>query len=150
MSHAGRAAALALPGVALALIEEAALDGRDQLLGRPGVVAVVGLGAAGERDRGGVVEVVVPQRVEAVAAGRHRADEPHVLRLVLGDQENRSATGARPRAARDRRQHVLGRVVVDVLRGVQPEPVEVELVDPVAGVRDEELADRPRIPRRRS
>ena len=35
------------------------------------------------------------------------------------------------------------RVVEDLLRGVESEAVEVELVDPVAGVGDEELADGP-------
>ncbi len=142
-SHAGVPRPLPLPRVSLPLVEKPSLDGRDELLGGPGVVAEVRLGAPREGDRRGVVEVVVPQGVEVVAAGRHRADEPHVLRLVLGDEEHRSPAGARPRPARDRRQHVLRGIVVDVLRGVQPEPVQVKLVDPVAGVRDEELADRP-------
>src|SRR4029079_17242912 len=66
-AEAGRAAALLLPGVALALVEVAVLDRRDQLLRRAAVVSVVRLFAPGERDDGGMVEVVVPQRIDAVA-----------------------------------------------------------------------------------
>jgi hypothetical protein len=40
---------------------------------------------------------------------------------------------------------VLGRVVEDLLRGVEPQAVEVELVDPVARVGEEELAHRPAV-----
>jgi hypothetical protein len=40
----------------------------------------------------------------------------------------------------DRREHVVRRRVVNGVRGVEPQPVEVVLVDPVAGVGDEVLA----------
>ena len=54
---------------------------------------------------------------------------------------------ARPRAASphapgDGRQDVLGRGVEDLLGGVEAQAVEVELLDPVAGVGQEELAHR--------
>ena len=64
---------LLLPLVALALVEVAVLDRRDELLRRAEVVGVVGLVVAGQRDHGAVVEVVVPERVEAIAALLGRA-----------------------------------------------------------------------------
>ena len=59
----GRAAPLALPRVPLALIEKAPLCGR-QTLARSGSL-VIGLAPAGQRDHGGVVKVVIPQRIES-------------------------------------------------------------------------------------
>ncbi len=92
------AAALLLPRVPLPLVEKAVLDARDQLLRRAEVVGVVGLVAAGQRHQRRVVEVVVPERVEAVAALRGRAHQLRLLRLVLGD--DRSSARPRPRAPR--------------------------------------------------
>ena len=54
----------------------------------------------------------------------------------------RAARLARTRVA-DRRQDVRRRRVEDLLRRVEAQAVEVKLVDPVAGVGDEELAHRP-------
>jgi hypothetical protein len=62
------AATLPLPGVPLALIEIAPPRRRDELARGASVVRVVGLAAAGERDAGAVMEVVVPHAVETIAA----------------------------------------------------------------------------------
>ena len=43
------------------------------------------------------------------------------------------------------REDVILGAVVDVLRGIQPQAIQMELVDPVAGIRDAEFADRPGI-----
>ena len=138
----GPAAAVPLPRVALALVEVAPPHGGDQLLGRAAVVGVVGLVPPGEGDEGGVVEVVVPERVETVAAGLAGADEPCVLRLVLGDDVEAPAGGGRGRADAlvDLGENVAVRPVEDLLRRVEPQPVHVELLDPVGRVLDEELA----------
>ena len=58
----------------------------------------------------------------------------HVLRLVF--IHDVGAAPARRRAHRlaDRRQDVLRRVVEDLLRGIEPQAVEVKLVDPIARV----------------
>ena len=96
-------AALLLPGVPLPLVQVPPLHRRQDLLRGAAVVRVVGLVVAGQRDARAVVEVVVPQRVQAVAAGLGRAHHPRLLRLVLGDQQ---AAAAHPpptaRAARSR------------------------------------------------
>ena len=64
------------------------------------MVAVVGLGRPVSATTGAVVEVVVPQRVEAVAARPPPgATSRGVLRLVLGHQQN---VTRRPRARRAR------------------------------------------------
>ena len=64
-----------------------------------------------------------------------------MLRLVLADDERRAAARLLAHAARDGSEDVLFGVVEDALRGVDAEAVEVELADPVRGVRDEELAE---------
>src|SRR5262249_31151632 len=76
--------------------EIAPFEGGEELLRRPAVVAVIGLVAPGQGDAGGVVEVVVPQPVQAVAALLKRANQSALLRLVLGDQEDRAALRRRP------------------------------------------------------
>ena len=141
------AAGLLLPAVALALVEEAVLRGRDQLLRAPLVVAQVGLVAAGQRHDGAVVEVVVPQGVEAEAAPLAGPDEAHGLGLVLAHDEDPAGCRGLAGAAGELGQDVLVALaeVVDVLGGVDPEAVDVELVDPVDTVRDDEFAHRPAV-----
>ncbi len=89
-----------------------------------------------------VVEIVVPERVHAEAAGIRRLHELHALRLVLGDDERRAAGCRLTHAARDFLEHMRGRGVEHLLRGVQAQAIDVELVHPVARVGDEEFAHR--------
>src|SRR3954454_11350487 len=121
------AAGLLLPAVSLALVEEAVLRGRDQLLRAPLVVAQVGLVAAGQRHDGAVVEVVVPQGVEAEAAPLAGPDEAHGLGIVLADDEDPAGCRGLAGAAGELRQDVLVALVevVDVLGGVDPEAVDM-------------------------
>ena len=100
---------------------------------------------AAEGSPGAVVEIVVPQRVETLAALARGADQVRCLRLVLAHDQDLPPAGGLARAAGELGQDVLALAeVVDVLGGVDPEPVDVELVDPVAAVRDHELAHRGR------
>src|SRR5205823_5284480 len=55
---------LVLPRVDLALIQKSVHQGREELLHAAAVVVQVALGKARRRDPRGVVEVVVPQRIE--------------------------------------------------------------------------------------
>ena len=80
------------------------------------------------------MEVVVPQRVEAVAALLDRPDQPRLLQLVLGDDHNPPSAGAGTGAAADVRQDVIAGIVEDLLRRVEPQAVEMELFDPVTRV----------------
>ena len=144
-SSAGVPRGLLLPAVPLPLIEVAPAQRRDQLLRAPEVVAVVGLVASGQRHARRVMEVVVPHAVQAVAAvvgGARRGARPAA-------RARRRSDVARPRAAARTRRPIAARtcsgdVVVDGVGGVEAQAVEVELVDPVAGVGDEELAHRAR------
>src|SRR5437588_10521953 len=87
------------------------------------------------------MKVVVPEAVESVAAALERSDEARLLRLVLGDDYRRPARRRLARLARERGDDVVAGVVVDALRGVEAQAVHVELVDPVAEVREEEIED---------
>ncbi len=85
------AARFALPLVALPLIKKPVLGGRDELARAAAVIRVVGFVPAGQRDRSAVMEIVVPQRVEPVAAVLSRSQQPRLLRLVLSDDERAAA-----------------------------------------------------------
>ena len=74
--------------------------------------------------------------------GSGRSHQAGLLGLVLGDDVGPPSAGGRAHPASDRRQDVVVGGVEHLLGGVEAEAVEVELLDPVAGVLDEELARR--------
>src|SRR5258707_9655313 len=84
------AAPLLLPGKNLSLVEVAPFEGRDEFLRIAVIVGVVGFIAADERHHGGMMEVVVPNCIQAVAALLRRAYEASSLPLVLGDDDDRT------------------------------------------------------------
>ena len=69
------AAHFLLPGKPLALIQEAAFHRRNEFLRSAPVIRVIRLVVAGECDMGAVMEIVVPERIEAIAAVLRRADQ---------------------------------------------------------------------------
>ena len=87
-----------------------------------------------------MVEVVVPHRVEATPALVERTDELRLLGLGLGEDEDRAFARGRARARADLAEDVDGGCIMDALRRVEAEAVEMELVDPVGSVRGEVLA----------
>src|SRR5712691_3201534 len=105
----------------------------------------VRLTLARDRNDGAVVKVVVPDGIQSVAAGVERLHELDRLRLALGDENDWSAARRGSCTASDLADDVAARLVVDRLRGVEPQPVQVKLVDPVRGVRGEVVAHGSRI-----
>src|SRR5271163_5074271 len=138
----GRAARLLLPLVALPLIEKAVFGGGDELARATAVVRIVGLVMAGQCHHSTVMEVVVPQRIEAVSAPLHWARELGVLRLVLSDNKGDSAAPCRTHLPGNSGDDMIVRSIENCLRRVEPQSVEMILVDPVARIGDEELARR--------
>ena len=106
------------------------------------MVGVIRFAAPGQRHDGAVVKVVVPEPVQSVAALLQRPNQPDVLRLVLGDEDDRPPAAAsrarRPITRRDVRRSVSWMLCVASSR----KPVEMELVDPVRGVAAEVLPHR--------
>src|SRR6266850_6240123 len=92
-SKTGRAATLFLPGIPLPLVEVAPLERRDKLLGRAVIIGVIGLVAPGQRYHGAVVEVIVPEGIEAIAALRWRAYQVGLLPLVFRHHEGGAPMG---------------------------------------------------------
>src|SRR5262249_45066059 len=76
-----RSAPVALPAIVLALIQKPALDRRNDLLGRPEIVAVVRFPATCQSHQRAVMEVVVPERVQSITPVSRRAYELSLLRL---------------------------------------------------------------------
>jgi hypothetical protein len=138
----GRAATVFLPSVPLALIQETVFHGRHELLRSASVPGVVGLGAPRGGDHGAVVKIVVPERVEAVAALLARSHEPSQLSLVLTDHDRAARGRGAAHRLDDFFENVRGGLVEDLLRGVETQSVQMELLDPVPRVADEELAHR--------
>src|SRR5271157_2040916 len=137
------ASPLALAEGPLTLVEPAALEDRDELLRGAKVVAVIRLAAPGGGDHHGVVEVVAPEHVEPETAPLGRPEQPCALSLVFADDQHTTAPGRRADRPHDRPEDVVGTVVEDVLRRIDTQAVDVELVDPVGGVGKDELAHRP-------
>ena len=100
-------APLLLPGIMLSLKQVAVLARGDEFLRFAAGVAVVRLGAARQRHHHAVVKVVVPHRVEAVAAQFERPNQLRFLCLVLGDDDDRPLARAGARGAPDFREDVL-------------------------------------------
>ncbi len=135
-------ASLPLPLVALALVQESVLGGGDELLGPAAVVAVVGLVASGERDEGRMVKVVVPQGVERVSAFAAGREQPRLLRFVLTNDQRAARAAGTAHRVDDLAEDVGRGAIEDALCGVEAEPVEMVLLDPVPRVVEEEVAHR--------
>ena len=91
-----------------------------------------------------VLKIIVPDRIDSIAALFGRSDESRVLRLVFGDEHDPATPAGFSRALDERRDDVLLGPVVHVLCRIETEPVEMELVYPVPGVLDEKRARRRR------
>src|SRR5438105_12967529 len=91
------------------------------------------------------MEIIVPKRIHTVTALCRRTDQLHLLWLILADENNGALTGCLPYLARYRRENVIGGFVVNVLRGIQSQPIQMKLANPVTRVGDEELPHRPAV-----
>jgi hypothetical protein len=85
----------------LALEQEAVLRGRNEFLRGAAIAAQVRLVVARHRDEGGMMKVVVPERVDPILR-----DELHFLRLVLADDDDGSPGGGAASLRRDVRDHM--------------------------------------------
>src|SRR5689334_10289856 len=103
----------------LTLKEKAVLRGRDKFLRPPAVIVIITGVAAGQSDDRGVMEVVVPERVQTVAAGLARLDETDFLGLVLCDQNERTFARCLARSFGDGRENVFLRAVENTLRRIE-------------------------------
>ena len=90
----------------------------------------------------GVMEVVVPDGVEAEPAFRARTDEFGILRLVLSDDYDIPVVRGGSGASGQLREDVLIGVVEDLLRRVETQPVEVEFANPVTSILANVFPDR--------
>ena len=117
------------------------LDRRRHVLEAAGVVGVVGLALAGQVGAQGVVEVVGPDAVEPQAALLRRADLLDQVAVVLGDDDGAPVRAGCATDLGDLGQQVARRCVHDRVGRVQPEAVQVVLVQPVAHVLEHEVAD---------
>src|SRR5450432_2204464 len=79
--------ALLLPFIVLPLIQEPVFYSRDELLRLSQIVGVIRLIAAGQRHHGAVMEVIIPQSIQTIAAFIGRLNQLHVLRLIFADDE---------------------------------------------------------------
>ncbi len=129
----------------LPLVQESAAHRGTQFVDGPREVLVIRLGQSREADAGRVMEIVVAHRIEAVAPFFDRAHEPHVLRLVFGQQNDIASTGRLPRGLRHFGENVRVGVVENLLRRVEAEAIEMKFLDPIPHICDEELADRTRV-----
>src|SRR5271169_5526834 len=88
------------------------------------------------------MEVVIPQGVEPVTAPLGGSRQLRVLWLVLSGDKGDSPAPRRPHLPRDGGDNMIFRLIENRLRRVEPQPVEMILVDPIARIGDEEFARR--------
>src|SRR6202162_5319964 len=140
--QAWRASTLLLPLVTLALIKVAILHGRNEFLGCPQIVGVISFSAAAERNHRGVMEIVVPQTIQAIAALLGGLHQLYLLRFVFGYKNHFAWCGTLAGFPSHGGDDVMLGAVMDVLGGIPPAAIQVEFLDPVAGIGDAEFADR--------
>ena len=110
--------------------------------GVPAIIGVIRFVSTGQRDDRAVMQIVIPERVEIVAAFAARPNQFRFLRFVLRDQNDRALAGGGARRPADRADDVFARMIDDALRGIETKAVEMKFIDPVAAVGDEKLAHR--------
>src|SRR5690606_9916104 len=122
----------------LALIGEAFGEGAAEALCRAiRVIGVVAAALSGKLDAERVVDVVVPLRgVEPVR------EIAGAVVVVLEDEMDGTILDPGAHGGRELGQDVGIGIVEDRVDGVEAEPVDVELLEPVERVLDEEVADR--------
>src|SRR5262249_51175986 len=132
----GLATAFLLPRVPLSLVQIAILERGEKLLRCAEVIGVVRLVSASEGDHRRVVEVVVPEAVEAITIGFERPNQPWMLRFILSNEESGPSPRGEANGMADFGEDVAAgfdRVIVDVLRCVETQTVQMKFFDPVDG-----------------
>lgn len=125
----------------LPLVEEPVLNRPDDVGQLAGVVLVVPVALAGQRRVHGVVKIVCPDGVESVSTTADWIDQSHVVAIALGDHDDSSAAGSLACYLGDLLEDVRLTRVEDRVRGVEPEAVDVILLDPLGDVLQDEVAD---------
>src|SRR5438477_5812855 len=144
-SKCRRAARRFLPDIGLALKKIAVLRRRNEFLRRPQVIRVIRFSSSSQRDDGAVMEIVIPNRIEVVAAFAASPNQFGFLPFVFRDQNDRARTCRLAGGAANGPNNVFIRIVQDALRGVEAESIEMEFFDPVATICNEKLANRLRV-----
>jgi hypothetical protein len=115
-------ARLILPAIALALVEKAALGERYELLRPTAIVGEVGLVTAGKRHARAVMEVVIPDRIEAMPSLLPGSYQACVLRFVLAHDVEPARTCGHRDGTREFGQDMLMALVEVVNPDLPDEP----------------------------
>src|SRR5688500_7630672 len=126
-----RAAPVLLPFVSLPLVEISVFHCGKELLRRAPVVGVIRVGPAGQRNDHGVVVVVVPETIHAVAAPVDGSCKLSLLRLVFRDDDSPPTLCRLPDGIRNLSKNMLWGFIEDILRRVKAQAIETILVDPI-------------------
>ena len=126
----------AVPGI-FTRIDETFTKGLGELPDLPEILVIPGL-FAGEQRVQGMVEVVVPDGIETVAAQFRRADQPTIVEVAFSHEAYGPAEPfgfAMDRIGQFRDEGVR-RTVHDGMKRVQPQRVDVAFTDPVESAFD--------------
>src|SRR5215471_1093341 len=86
------------------------------------------------------MKIIVPERIQTISVLIDRPGELRKLRLILGHDNRGPAPCGFSDASADRGQNVFLGSIEDLLSGVQAQPIQVELFDPIGGVGQEKFA----------
>lgn len=122
LSNCRGAARRILPVVALALEEISVFRRRDEFLRRAVMIVKISFPPARCRDHGRVMEIVIPDGVQAIAAERRGIHQATFLRLVLGNEIDRAAGRTFSGLPADIGHDVIAAFVMKGLSGVEFNP----------------------------
>src|SRR5436190_19107783 len=89
--------ALLLPCIVLPLIQKPPLHSRDEFLRAAAVIGIVRFASSRKRHSSRVMEVIVPDGIQTIAAVLEVSHDPRVLWLVFSADHNRAAPRGAPR-----------------------------------------------------
>jgi hypothetical protein len=102
-------------------------------------ILIIATPIAGEQDVQGMVKIVIPLGIEAIAPELTWSDDAGIVQRTLGDDVNPpiQVLGARVQRQAEFLEKRLRGVVQDGVDGVESQGVDVELGDPEEGIVDE-------------
>src|SRR5438105_58654 len=88
------------------------------------------------------MKIIIPERIQTVTAAFRRLHQTHVLWFVFRDDDRGAPARGRAYAAPKRHKDVLRRIIIDALRRIEPQTIEMKLFDPVGSVGEKVVAHR--------
>src|SRR5258707_80792 len=85
------------------------------------------------------MKVIVPNRVQSIPAFSNGSNQPRLLCFIFCHEIGGACPTCLPHPPGDFSKNMSRRSIEHLLRGVQPQSIEMELIDPVAGIGEKKV-----------